>query len=76
MNKAEMKRKNIIDRQNTSIVPDFMNGEIRIYCDTGRFVRPVMRVENNTILITKDIIGKISLNKTDKQICLLEIKVL
>jgi DNA-directed RNA polymerase II subunit RPB2 len=64
---VEMKRKNELDRQNTSIVPDFMNGEIRIYCETGRFVRPVMRVENNNILVTKDIINKISLNKADKQ---------
>lgn len=63
----EMKRKNIIDRQNSSIVPDYMNMEIRIYCDTGRFVRPVMRVEDNTIKITKDIISKISLNKAEKQ---------
>jgi DNA-directed RNA polymerase II subunit RPB2 len=63
----EMKRKNELDRQNTSIAPDFMNGEIRIYCETGRFVRPVMRVENNNIIVTKDIINKISLNKADKQ---------
>jgi DNA-directed RNA polymerase II subunit RPB2 len=64
---TEMKRKNIIDRQNTSIVPDYVNGEIRVYCDTGRFIRPVMRVENNSILVTKDIISQISLNKADKQ---------
>jgi hypothetical protein len=63
----DMKRKNIIDRQNTSIVPDYMNGEIRLYCETGRFVRPVMRIENNQILITKEIIDKISLNKSEKQ---------
>ena len=63
----DMKRKNSIDRQNTSIVPDYMNGEIRVYCDTGRFTRPVMRVENNIVSVTKDIINKISLNKADKQ---------
>jgi len=63
----DMKRKNTIDRQNTSIAPDYTNGEIRIYCETGRFVRPIMRVKNNEIQVTKDIINKISLNKSDKQ---------
>ena len=63
----EMKSKNIIDRQNTSIVPDYFSGEIRIYCETGRFIRPVMCVENNTIKVTKDIVEQISLNKTEKQ---------
>jgi DNA-directed RNA polymerase II subunit RPB2 len=63
----EMKAKNIIDRQNTSIVGDYFNGEIRIYCETGRFIRPVMCVENNNIKITKEIIEKISLNKSEKQ---------
>ena len=63
----EMKSKNIIDRQNTSIVPDYFNSEIRIYCDTGRFIRPVMCVDNNTLKVTKDIIEQISLNKTEKQ---------
>jgi DNA-directed RNA polymerase II subunit RPB2 len=63
----DMKRKNTIDRQNTSVAPDYTNGEIRIYCDTGRFVRPIMRVKNNEIQVTKEIISKISLNKADKQ---------
>lgn len=63
----EMKSKNIIDRQNTSIVPDYFSSEIRIYCETGRFIRPVMCVENNVIKVTKDIIDQISLNKTEKQ---------
>lgn len=63
----EMKSKNIIDRQNISIVPDYFSGEIRIYCETGRFIRPVMCVENNTIKVTKDIVEQISLNKTEKQ---------
>jgi DNA-directed RNA polymerase II subunit RPB2 len=63
----EMKSKNVIDRQNTSVVPDYMKGEIRIYCETGRFVRPVMCVENNEIKVTKEIINQISLNKTEKQ---------
>jgi len=66
-NLMDMKRKNMIDRQNTSIVPDYKNNEVRIYCETGRFVRPVMRVENNVIQVTKEIINKISLNKADKQ---------
>ncbi len=63
----EMKAKNIIDRQNTSVVPDYLSGEIRVYCETGRFVRPVMCVENNVIKVTKEIIDQISLNKAEKQ---------
>lgn len=63
----DMKRKNTIDRQNTSIVPDYVNGEIRVYCESGRFVRPLMRVKNNEIQVTKSMINKISLNKIDKQ---------
>jgi DNA-directed RNA polymerase II subunit RPB2 len=63
----DMKRKNELDRQNTSIVPDYINQEIRVYCESGRFVRPIMRVENNVIQVTKNIINEISLNKADRQ---------
>lgn len=62
-----MKQKNLIDRQNVSIVPDYVNGEIRVYCETGRFVRPVISVKNNVIQINKKQIDEISLNKSEKQ---------
>jgi DNA-directed RNA polymerase beta subunit len=50
----------------TSIVYDIFTREIRVYCDTGRMYRPVIRVENNIIKLTKEHINNISLNKSDK----------
>lgn len=41
----------------TSIVFDYKNKEIRICNDAGRLMRPVLRVENNKILITNEIIN-------------------
>jgi DNA-directed RNA polymerase beta subunit len=52
--------------QNTSIVRDDDECEIRIYCDSGRLYRPVLRVENNVIKLNRNHIGQISLNKNDK----------
>jgi len=49
-----------------SIIWDIPEKEIRIYCDGGRMYRPVLKVENNQVKLTKDIIKKISLNKADK----------
>ena len=37
--------------------------EIRIYCDGGRLVRPVLRVKNNTLLINKTHINSIAIDK-------------
>ena len=44
----------------TSIVFDYKSLEIRICNDGGRLTRPVLRVENNKAVITKDIIDKLS----------------
>ncbi len=49
-----------------SIVWDVPEKEIRIYCDGGRLYRPVMKVENNEVKLTKNLLTKISLNKSDK----------
>ena len=49
-----------------SIIWDVPEKEIRVYCDGGRLYRPVLRVENNNIKLTKDLLSKISLNKSDK----------
>lgn len=54
------------DQKNVSIVPDHEEGEIRVYCDTGRMIRPMFRVKDNNLLITKKHIESISLNKADK----------
>jgi DNA-directed RNA polymerase II subunit RPB2 len=49
-----------------SIVWDVPEKEIRIYCDGGRLYRPVMKVQNNEVKLTKSLLNKISLNKSDK----------
>ncbi len=49
-----------------SIVWDIPEKEIKIYCDGGRIYRPVLKVNDNKIKLTKDLINKISLNKSDK----------
>ena len=49
-----------------SIIWDVPEKEIRIYCDGGRLYRPVLKVENNSIKLTKELLSKISLNKSDK----------
>lgn len=58
----EKKYKGIINIY-TSIVFDFKLGEIRICNDGGRLSRPLLRVQNNKALITKEIISKL-INKT------------
>jgi DNA-directed RNA polymerase II subunit RPB2 len=62
----EMKTKGTIDQKNVSIVPAYREGEIRIYCESGRIYRPIMKVENNVIALKKEYIDNISLNKAEK----------
>lgn len=62
----EMKLSGIIDKKNVSVVADHAACEIRVYCDSGRLIRPVLRVENNRLLLTKKMIEKISLKATNK----------
>lgn len=52
--------------QNTSIVRDDEECEVRVYCDSGRLYRPVLRVENNVVKLNRSHISQISLNKNDK----------
>jgi DNA-directed RNA polymerase II subunit RPB2 len=51
-----------------SIVNDIKNKEIRVYCDSGRLFRPVIRVDNNNVLLTKELINNTSINKSDNKI--------
>ena len=44
----------------TSIIFDYKMKEIRICNDSGRLTRPILRVKNNNILITKYIINKLN----------------
>jgi DNA-directed RNA polymerase II subunit RPB2 len=58
----EKKYKGIINIY-TSIVFDYKMKEIRVCNDSGRLTRPLLRIKNKNILITKSIISK--LNKGD-----------
>ena len=62
----EMKLKGIFDRKNVSIIVDHNLFEVRIYCDSGRLIRPMLRVEDNIILLKKEHINQISLNKSNR----------
>jgi DNA-directed RNA polymerase II subunit RPB2 len=54
----EKKQKGIINIY-TSITFDYTRMEIRICNDGGRMTRPVLKVKNNGVLITKEIIDKL-----------------
>ena len=54
----EKKSKGIINIY-TSIIFDYRNKEIRICNDAGRLTRPLLRVNNNKLNITKEIIDKL-----------------
>ena len=54
----EMKYKGIINIY-TSIIFDYKLQEIRLCNDSGRLTRPVLRIKNNNILITKSIIDEL-----------------
>ena len=44
----------------TSIIFDYKMKEIRVCNDSGRITRPLLRVKNNNILITKSLIQKVA----------------
>lgn len=61
----EKKKIGYFNPEMVSIVIDHDEFEMRIYCDTGRMYRPIMKVGvNNEILLRKHHIEEISLNKT------------
>lgn len=61
----DKKSTGIFDGKNTSIVRDDDASEIRIYCDSGRLYRPVLKVENNVINLKKSHIEQISIGKNE-----------
>lgn len=65
-NLQQMKLNNEFDHKNVSIVADHDEGEIRVYCDSGRMYRPTFIVKDNQLVITKEMIDKISLNKAEQ----------
>ena len=60
----EKKYKGIINIY-TSIIFDYKNREIRICNDAGRLIRPVLRVKNNTVLLTNTTVNDIKSGKLD-----------
>lgn len=59
----------------TSIVFDYKLQEIRICNDSGRLTRPVLRVKNKNILITKQVIEQLRDNKITWDDLLIDFKV-
>lgn len=70
----EMKFKGIINIY-TSIVFDYKLQEIRVCNDSGRITRPVLRVKNNNILLTQQIMTGLKENKLSWDDLLLECKI-
>ena len=60
------KRANNYINRHVSIIHDIYNKEIKIYTDGGRKIRPVLRVENNQLVLTKDMLEDIDLTGTIK----------
>ncbi len=58
------KENNVFDPQ-CSIVYDVPEHEIHVYCDSGRLIRPIMKVNDNKIKLTKKILENVSLDKSD-----------
>jgi len=54
------------DIQNVSVTCDFPRQEVRVYCDSGRLIRPVLVVKNNQLQITPEDVMKISLDSSKK----------
>ena len=49
-----------------SVVFDTYLKELKLYCDGGRLYRPLLRVDNNKILLTKKIINELDLESNNK----------
>jgi len=55
-----------IDIENVSVVADHDECEIKVYCDSGRMIRPVISITDNTVNLKQHHIESISLNKINK----------
>jgi DNA-directed RNA polymerase II subunit RPB2 len=61
-----MKLNGLFDSKFTSIVVDNDASELRVYCDSGRLYRPVLKAEDNIVNLKKFHIAQISFNRKDK----------
>lgn len=62
---TQKKLKGDFDQRHVSIIIDHDESEIRVYCDSGRLYRPVIKVKDNIVQLTKKQIETVSLNKID-----------
>ena len=60
-----MRRNNELEKT-VSVVFDTSGKEIKLYCDAGRLFRPLLRVENNEILLKQSMIDEITLESNNK----------
>ena len=58
-----MRSKGVIDKM-VGIVHNYKTKEIRINTDGGRLYRPLLKVKNNKLLLTKEMLDKINLDNT------------
>ena len=58
-NHLKLKKQEGIINIYTSVVFDYKNGEIRVCNDAGRLTRPLLKVKNNHLILTKDITSKL-----------------
>ena len=58
-----MRSKGVIDKM-VGIVHNYKTKEIRINTDGGRLFRPLLKVKNNKLLLTKEMLDKINLDNT------------
>lgn len=63
----DMRSKGAIDKM-VGIVHSFKNKEIRVNTDGGRLYRPLLKVKNNKLLLTKEMLNNISLNINSNKI--------
>jgi len=50
-----MRRKKMLDRE-VSVTYDYTDNDIKIFCDEGRFTRPLLNLEDNDIKLSSDLL--------------------
>lgn len=63
----EKKNINYINKY-VSIIDDIYTNEIKIYTDGGRMIRPLLKVKDNSLILTKDMLNDINLKGDNNKI--------
>lgn len=61
----KLKRQYGVIHKHTSIVYNRNSNELKIYTDGGRLLRPLLKVKDNKLIITREILNKINLSHTN-----------